>query len=64
MNSPHESESWATDLIGFPACYHFPEDNTPAEDITLFTVIATYKKGRVILRPGPQELQNNQFYKF
>lgn len=45
MNSPHDSESWTTDFIkGFPACYHFPEDNAPAEDITLFTVIATYEK--------------------
>lgn len=45
MNSPHDSESWAPDLIkGFPACYHFPEDYAPAEDITLFTVIATYEK--------------------
>jgi hypothetical protein len=42
MNSPHDSESWATNLIkGFPTCYHFPKDNTPAEDITFFTVIAT-----------------------
>lgn len=42
MNSPHDTESWATNLIkGFPTCYHFPKDNTPAEDITFFTVIAT-----------------------
>lgn len=42
MNSPHDTESWATNLIkGFPTCYYFPKDNTPAEDITFFTVIAT-----------------------
>ena len=42
MNSPHDTERWATNFIkGFPTCYHFPKDNTPAEDITFFTVIAT-----------------------
>lgn len=42
MNSPHDTESWATNFIkGFPTCYYFPKDNTPAEDVTFFTVIAT-----------------------
>lgn len=42
MNCPHDPESRTTNLIErFSASNYLPKNNTPAEYITFFTVIAT-----------------------
>lgn len=41
MHRPHDPERRSSDLIeGFPAGDDFPEDDAPAEDVALLTVIA------------------------
>lgn len=41
MHSPHDAEGRPSNLVkGLPACDHLPENDAPAEHITLLTVIA------------------------
>lgn len=50
MDSPHDTKRRAANFImGFLACDDLPQDDGPAEHVTLFTVVAPYKK-RVEIR--------------
>lgn len=41
VHSPHNTKSWSTNFIkGLPASDHLPENDPPAEHITLLAVIA------------------------
>lgn len=43
VDGPHDTKCWTTNLIeGFLACDDLPQDDAPAEDITLLTVVTTY----------------------
>lgn len=45
MDSPHDTKRRATNLIvWFLACDDLPQDDGPAEHVTLFTVVAPYRK--------------------
>lgn len=43
MHGPHDAEGRSSDLVkGLPASDHLPQDDTPAEHITLFTVVTAW----------------------
>lgn len=45
MDSPHDTKRRAANLImGLLACDDLPQDDGPAEHVTLFTVVAPYRK--------------------
>lgn len=45
MNSPHDSEGRAPNLVKrLPPGNDLPENDTPAEHVTFLTVVAAYKQ--------------------